>query len=369
MARMRRSCLYLWILLFTLPLNGADLRLKIVDASGDEYHLPELTGVLSGARAVFIGENHDRYDNHLSEVEVIRRLHEHSPGHWAVGVEFIQRRFQPQLDAYLAGSIDEREFLIGTEYFDRWGFDYRLYRPIFRYAKENGIPMVALNAERELTERVGEAGLDGLSDAERQRLPSQIDKSDAAYRDRVHEVFQEHPGAEEAEFEHFWEAQLVWDETMAEQAANYLQSHPGKAVVVLAGAQHIAFGSGVPSRVVRRVPELATAVLLTEKRSSKLPSPADYFLESKRIKLPPAGKMGITMDGSSGVTVKAVAPGSAAAKAGVQPKDRIVAVDDQPVKAIGDVRYALIDKTAGQQVTLHIQRELQNLRVVLKLRK
>ena len=44
----------------------------------------------------------------------------------------------------------------------------RLYRPIFRFAKEHAIPMVALNADRELTEKVGEVGLEGLNGAERE---------------------------------------------------------------------------------------------------------------------------------------------------------------------------------------------------------
>ena len=73
-------------------------------------------------------------------------------------MEFIQRPFQPALDAYISGAITEREFLKRAEYFDRWGFDYRLYRPIFSFAKEHGIPMVALNAERELAEKVAKVG-------------------------------------------------------------------------------------------------------------------------------------------------------------------------------------------------------------------
>ena len=41
-----------------------------------------------------------------------------------------------------------------TEYFTRWRFDYRLYRPILRFARDQGLPLVALNVPRELTERV-----------------------------------------------------------------------------------------------------------------------------------------------------------------------------------------------------------------------
>src|SRR5262249_43919162 len=157
--------------------------------------------------------------------------------------------FQPYLDAYLAGSLSEDELLKKTEYFERWGFDYRLYRPILLYAKEQGIPVIALNAERELTTKVKEVGFDGLSPAERARLPREIDQSDTAYRDRLRDIYESHPASVRGDFEHFWEGQLVWDETMAERVADYLTSNPDKSMIVLAGSGHIAFGSGVPNRL------------------------------------------------------------------------------------------------------------------------
>src|SRR5690242_18255146 len=124
---------------------SADLNLKVFDARGKQRDIASVVADIDTARAVFIGESHDRYDQHLSELEIIRRLYERNPDRWAIGVEFIQRPFQADLDAYIAGGIDEREFLEKTQYFDRWGFDFRLYNPIFHFAREHAIPMVALN--------------------------------------------------------------------------------------------------------------------------------------------------------------------------------------------------------------------------------
>src|SRR5215831_14168352 len=132
---------WLWLVVAVLGLQPADLDLKVVDASGQTINIEALISILNARRAVWIGENHDRYDNHLDQAEIIRRVHEKDAQPWAIGVEFIQRKFQPILDAYLAGRIGEHDFLKATEYFDRWGFDYRLYRPIFQYAKDNGIPV------------------------------------------------------------------------------------------------------------------------------------------------------------------------------------------------------------------------------------
>jgi uncharacterized iron-regulated protein len=342
------SFISIWILTFGLA---------IFDTQGRQRDIAPVVADLSTARAVFIGENHDRYDQHLSELEIIRRLVERDPGRWAIGVEFIQQPFQKVLDAYIAGEISEQEFLRKSEYFDRWGFDFRLYSPIFRFAREHGIPMVALNADRELTERVARAGLEGLNGQERAQLPRQIDQSDRSYKKRIQKIFKEHPEATGGNFDHFWEAQLVWDETMAERAADYLSTHPDKSIVVLAGSGHIEFGSGIPNRFCRRLPQLKTFVLVTTDKPQTKSHLADYSLVSKKEVLPPAAKMGIAMEMRNGVRVKDVTPGSPAAASGVKPQDRIVAIDDQNVKSIGDVRLALMDKKSGDHIALHIQRD------------
>ena len=63
-------------------------------------------------------------------------------------MEMFQRPFQKVLDDYIGGKIDEAEFLKGTEYFKRWGFDYQLYRPILLFARSEKIPVVALKSSR-----------------------------------------------------------------------------------------------------------------------------------------------------------------------------------------------------------------------------
>ena len=98
---------------------------------------------LSKVRVVFVGEGHDRYEHHLNQLDIIRSLHEGKPD-LAIGMEFFQWPFQSVLDRYIAGEIDERTFLRETEYYKRWRYDYRLYRPILQYARENRIPYLGI---------------------------------------------------------------------------------------------------------------------------------------------------------------------------------------------------------------------------------
>jgi len=356
MTRFRAAAVWIWILTFAFTALG-DFDVNAVDGRGKRRDIGSVVADISAARAVFIGESHERYDQHLSELEIIRRLYERDPKRWTIGVEFIQRPFQSDLDAYIAGEIDEQEFLKKTEYFDRWGYDFRLYSPIFRFAREHAIPMVALNADRELTEKVGKVGLEGLSSRERERLPGQIDKSDRSYRKRIQKIFKQHGAAAGGNFEHFWEAQLVWDETMADRVAEYLSARPDRAMVVLAGAGHVEFGSGIPNRVRRRLPQLKTAVLITSDKPQTKSHLTDYSLVSKQEVLPPAPTMGIVMESSNGVRVKSVTSGGPAAESGVKPKDRIVAIDHEEVKSVGDVRLALFNKKAGDPVVMRVQHD------------
>ena len=78
----------------------------IVDAE-NQHSLERLLEALDSKQAIFVGETHDRYDHHLNQLTVIRGLHERGVD-LAVGMEFFQAPFQPFLDHYVAGKIDEK---------------------------------------------------------------------------------------------------------------------------------------------------------------------------------------------------------------------------------------------------------------------
>ena len=133
----------------------------IVVKTQESATLPQLMSKLGSARLLYVGETHSAYADHLLQLEVLKGMASNPDG-LALGVEWFQARFQPVLDRYLAGEIDEAEMLRQTEYYQRWRYDYRLYRPIIRYAREKGIPIIALNASRELTGEIGRVGINGL---------------------------------------------------------------------------------------------------------------------------------------------------------------------------------------------------------------
>ena len=319
--------------------------------------LDALVTKLTDRRVIFVGESHDRYEDHLNQLAVIRGLHEQDVD-LAIGMEMFQQPFQPALDAYIAGEISEEEMLRRTDYFERWRFDYRLYRPILRYAREHGIPVIALNLDSEITAKVGKAGLEGLDEGQRAQVPMDMDREDPAYRERIKQVFDRHPQEEGKDFENFLLVQLLWDEGMAARAATYLAGQPGKTLVVLAGQGHLEYGQGIPKRLLRRLP-VTSAVLLNGWPRDMDPKAADYLLFPQPLELAATGRLGVMLDTDgegSGVGVRGFGDKSGAAAAGIKEGDRIVRVDGREVAIYADIRLALIDSLPGRKVPVEVER-------------
>ncbi|MDF1530466.1 MAG: ChaN family lipoprotein, partial [Sedimenticola sp.] len=95
-------------------------------------NIESLIPSLRDNRVVYIGETHDNYSHHNAQFEIIAALKAQGAD-LAIGMEMFQRPFQKYLDDYIAGTITETEMLRKTEWYDRWVYDYRYYRPILNF--------------------------------------------------------------------------------------------------------------------------------------------------------------------------------------------------------------------------------------------
>lgn len=219
----------------------------------------EVLTQLAQADVVYLGETHDRAEDHQLQLEILRSLHRQRSA-LIIGMEMFQRPYQAALDRYLAGQITEADLIQQTDYKRRWGFPWELYAPIVRFAKEHQLPIVALNTPSEITRKVARSGLESLTLAEQQWIPpkSAILAKPEAYRQRIRQIYDEiHQGkGTSRDFERFFLAQVLWDETMADRIATTLRRQPNALVVVLAGQGHIIFRDGIPNRVARRTDPL-----------------------------------------------------------------------------------------------------------------
>ncbi len=225
---------------------------QIVDLRrGKAVSFEELIDDIAPVDLVFVGEAHDNPEHHLIQTQILQALWAQR-GQLAAAIEYLPSSTQGTIDRYLHGELPEQEFLAETDWKGTWGFDYHLYRPLILTAKQIGGRVIALNAPREVVGKVARVGLEGLSNGERAELPPDIDLNDKAHRAYLHEVYQQHAHDRLKRFEYFYEAQCVWEETMAHHLAAHLAEDPGP-VVAFTGNGHIVNKFGIPNRTVKRV--------------------------------------------------------------------------------------------------------------------
>ncbi len=268
-------------------------------------------------KIAYVGEEHDKFAHHQVQLEVLHGLYRQTPK-IAVGMEMFQRPSQKMLDDYIAGIIDERTFLKRSEYFKQWGMDYNLYKPM-----------------------------------------------DEEYRARLKEVFAEHGQAKEKNFEFFYQAQILWDETMAESIDAFLKKNPDFRMLVLAGAGHLQYGAGIPKRSFRRN-GFDYAIVLTDAEVKK--GIADFIVFPAESKGPTAPRLMVLLDEQNQkVRITGFAKDSVAENAGLKVGDTLIALDDYPVSTIEDVRIDLFYKLPRETLKIKAGRGDQELEFNVRL--
>ncbi len=330
-----------------------------MEAEAEAVHVPDMKGLsqvikdVSDRRIVYVGENHDNYAHHAVQLEFIKELSK-SGMPIAIGMEMFQKPFQSVLDDFINGAIDQKTFLKKTEYFKRWVFDYDLYKPILDYARDNRIPVIALNIEKEIVDQVSKNGIDTLPPDFKAKVPTEMDFSDEPYKNRLKKVFMAHDSLKEKNFDFFYQSQILWDESMSQSIADYLSAHPDRRMVVLAGSGHLTYGVGIPKRTARRA-GLSYAVVLNDAELEK--GIADYVIFPRHIEGKKPVRMMVLLEGDKGrVKITGFPENSISKKAGITEGDSIIFIDDTPITSIDDAKIYLLEKHKGETIRVRILR-------------
>ncbi len=254
---------------------------------------------LAEANVVYLGETHDNPEDHKAQLAIIQQLYQQDP-RMAIGMEMFQRPYQPVLEKFLQGKLTEAALRKESQYEKRWGYPWENYAPILRFAKEKQLPVLALNTPSEVTQRVSRRGLRSLRRSDKKFIPprSEIRMNNRLYRKAMKEVYagfhrevfhKKDKAKGRQRFERFYQAQVLWDETMADAVTQFLRTNPKSYVVVLAGQGHIAYGYGIPSRVARRINTASLKAIVQRSvllnAAEETPPPpsrmADYFWNTR----------------------------------------------------------------------------------------
>jgi uncharacterized iron-regulated protein len=255
-------------------IEDAALPYSVLDAkTGHQVDTAAFWDKLATERAVCVGEEHKNPHHHWVELEVARHLLKKWP-HAALGMEMFQRPFQGVLDDYAAKRIDEAALRSRAGWEDRWGYDYGFYGPTIAVAVEAHAALVALNAAKELTHKVAQHGLASLTAEERAQVAADLDLTDKKHRAWFDALMEDMGGGSDPHNPHgkpdpdasgsdaapgpampsadnIYTVQVIWDETMADTAAKWLQANRDGRIVILAGSGH-CHDSAIVNRIKRR---------------------------------------------------------------------------------------------------------------------
>lgn len=254
-----------FFILCTTPV-WAESSLTLPQPKQQQSSKKEVLQKLVEADVVYLAETHSSQEDHQAQLEILQALYQEKqnlPGGMktpriAIAMEMFQRPYQDIINQYLVGKLTEAQLREQSEYEQRWGFPWEYYAPILQFAKTHQLPVLALNVPTEVTRQVASQGLESLTTSQQQYIPplAEIWTDQAEYRQMIKNIYQQHAHAghgNSSNFERFFTAQVLWDETMAEVIAQFLKANPDYQVVVLAGQGHIAYGYGIPVRVERRI--------------------------------------------------------------------------------------------------------------------
>jgi len=319
---------------------------------------------------VYVGEAHDNVEAHAVQLTVLKAMEASFPGQVALGLEMLQRPFQADADAFVRGEMSERDF--ERVWQKSWG-DISYYRELLHFAREKRIPLLALNASAAARKAVREQPPAAMTPDAARDVP-EIDAQDPYHRAYVQTMVGGHAKGVSADA--FYRVQLLWDETMAETAAEYLKSPAGRGrrLLVLAGSNHVRYGFGIPRRLFRRVP-LPFVIVEPYVHGAGVEVPKDRLMDVDVPALPlrPADlywsvryrdlkgeqvKLGILVEdaGGAGVRVTGVLPGGPGHAAGLRAGDVIVTVDGTEVTAAADLIHEVGRHKRGEKGTIEVLR-------------
>jgi len=261
---MRNAVLLLIILIcsVTLPANlfAGEVVTRMSDRKSVSFS--QMITETEGSDVIFVAETHDNKKSHEMQLDVVRSL-------WAkkkplaIGLEMFQTDSQKALDDWIDGSITEQDFK--AAYAKNWSYDWSLYRDIFVFARDNRIPMLALNVPKPIVSKVARQGFASLTPEEKKDLPPAVTcdlnkPQTESLKSTFQAVFKHEANGKI--FANFCAAQAVRNSGMAMAIVNGRKKHPGRKIVVLAGTWH-AVKHGVPESVAS-FSSLGSKVILFE---------------------------------------------------------------------------------------------------------
>ena len=247
-----KALLLLLLPLLLISLTGCSITHAMRVENREIIDIRTMTDELSDSPLLFVGERHDASSHHQLQLEIIKSLKAEGKS-LAIGMEMFDETSQPALDAWSAGKVPEDAFRKVYQWSWRnipWG----MYSDILLFARDHRIPVVALNAPREIVQAVAKKGFAALTPQQLKKLPPDVDARASDSFQKFMLSYAPSHGKTGAAFKHIAEAQLLRNMIMARRISDYLELHPERVMVVIAGGGHARGTGGVPEELRKDLP-------------------------------------------------------------------------------------------------------------------
>ncbi|QXU44045.1 ChaN family lipoprotein [Pedobacter sp. D749] len=247
--------LLMFVLVTSTCLKAQEMSIdyKIYDVKKQKLiSIDDIVADMEQADVLFFGEDHNDSVGHYLEALLFRKLHSKYPLKTALSLEMFHTDVQPELDEYLAGLISEKNFIKESR---AWG-NYKDYRPLIEYAKQNGLKVIAANAATRYSNAVTQGGLKVLENFPKTSFnflpPLPIDTAQGRY----YEKFTETLGGHSMGSMKIYQTQNLWDATMAWSINKFIKANRGIKVFQLNGRFHSDEKLGTLAKLQQLNPKL-----------------------------------------------------------------------------------------------------------------
>jgi uncharacterized iron-regulated protein len=321
------------------------------------------------ARIVHVGETHNSMPMHEIEFQVIRALYDRDKN-LAIGLEMVPVTLQEALNKWTAGILTKDEFLREIRWYVTWNFNFGYYEKIFDFAREHRLPIYALNAPREVINKIRMRGWDALTDEEKAFFPGPPDTTNADHRTLIRTVFESSdipeamrgPGLDKM-FEGLYRGQSAWDTVMGANAVRAAKAE-GRRVVVCVGSGHLLYNLGLNRRAYEMSKLPFKTVIAVEMPAGKKALPVsraigDYVFGLPSMDKPAFPNIGLgfkKVDNLENLIIDAKPAEGAASRADFEKGDIVLSVDGKSYSDINELRMELAKLRCGGEIKFKVLR-------------
>ena len=192
---------------------------------------------LAPARVIYIGETHNSNSDHEYQWDVLKGLKARG-AHCTIAWEMFDSTQQGLIDQWQARQLSTEALLQKTDFQTHWGSLSVLYEKILRWSLAEGVPSLAINAPASLSHKIAQG--QALDPGEKAMLPTGFRPLPGGYEHFSEQMANTPHGGTDPR--NLFQAQLLWEQTMATRIVEFLASHPDEKLVVFIGRGHVESG-------------------------------------------------------------------------------------------------------------------------------